>query len=130
MMSRSFVLAVLAIPMVAACAGTARSPQAYRADTQRVLATRNEQIKRCYDKLLASEVGIGHISGTITVHFVVEKETGAFTKAAIAPEATRARDPLVWCVLEALGGLKLDPPDENEGHAAFRYDLRPVRVPR
>lgn len=118
-------LAALAFPLLTACAGTKRSPQAYRADTQQVLETRNAQVKRCYDQQLAREAGAG-ASGTITVRLVVEKKTGAFTKATIDPGASNAPEPLVLCVLEALAGLRLDPPDANEGHATFRYELQPA----
>jgi hypothetical protein len=118
-------LAALSLPMLIGCAGTKRSPQAYRAATQQVLETRNAQVKSCYDKLLAREAGAG-ASGTVTVRFVVEKKTGAFTKATVDPGATNAREPVVLCVLEALAGLRLDPPDANEGHATFRYELRPA----
>ena len=125
MMNRIFALAVLAIPMATACAATKRSPQAYRADTQQVLESRNAQIKACYDKQLASEGGAA-AGGTITVRFVVEKKTGAFTKATVDPSASSAPEPLVVCVLEALNGLKLEPPDASEGQATFRYELRPA----
>ena len=115
--------AVLTASLLAACAGTKRSPQAYRADTQQVLATRNDQIKRCYDKVLAADAAA---TGTVTVRFVVEKKTGAFTKATIDPSASSAKEPLVMCVLEAVNGLALRPPDANEGQASFTYELAPT----
>lgn len=117
---------VLAAALLAGCAGTKRSPQAYRADTQQVLATRDDQIKRCYDKVLAADAAA---TGTVTVHFVVEKKTGAFTKATVDPSHSNAREPLVMCVLEAMNGLKLQPPDANEGQASFTYELTPTPAP-
>jgi len=114
---------MLAVVMVAACAGTKRSPQAYRADTQKVLETHNEQIKRCYDKLLERDAGV---SGRITVRFTVEKKTGTFTKATVDPNTSSAGEPLILCVLDAINGLKLDPADANEGQAMFSYELKPA----
>ncbi|HWO19801.1 MAG TPA: hypothetical protein VNO30_13540 [Kofleriaceae bacterium] len=114
-----------AVAAAAGCAGTQRSPQAYRADTERVLETRTAEIRRCYDRVLASEAG-GTAGGTVTVRFVVEKKTGAFMQPTVDPGASNASEPLVLCVLEALRGLKLEPPDRNEGQATFRYDLAPA----
>lgn len=122
MMCKIVPITVLAVAMVTACGATKRSPQGYRVDTQKVLETRNGQIKSCYDKLLEGDAGAG---GTVTVRFVVEKETGTFTKATVDPNTSNAKEPLVLCVLEAVNGLKLDPPDANEGQATFSYELRP-----
>lgn len=126
MMRKVAPVTALAVAMVAGCAGTKRSPQAYRADTRKVLETRNEQIKSCYDKVLGSDAGAG---GTVTVRFVVEKKTGALTKVTVDPSRTTAKEPLLVCVLEAVNGLKLDPPDANEGQATFSFDLRPGAPP-
>jgi hypothetical protein len=122
MMSKIAPLTLFAVAMVAACAGTKRSPQAYRVDTRKALETRSGQIKSCYDELLEKEPAA---AGTVTVRFVVEKETGAFAKAAADPSKSTAREPLVACVLDAIHGLKLDPPDANEGQATFSYELGP-----
>jgi hypothetical protein len=119
---RQLTLLVISVAAMAACAGTQRSPAMYRADTQKVLETRTEQIKRCYDGLLEKDAAV---SGTVTVRFVVEKKTGTFTKATVEPGKTNAGEPLVLCVLEAMRGLKLDPPDAHEGQAMFSYDLAP-----
>ena len=118
--------AALAASLLTACAGTKRSPQAYRADTQQVLATRNDQIKRCYNQVLARDAAA---TGTVTVRFVVEEKTGAFTKATVDPSTSNAKEPLVMCVLEAMNGLALRPPDANEGHASFTYELAPAAAP-
>lgn len=120
-MMRKIVPFIL-LALAAACAGTRRTPAAYRADTRQVLETRNAQIKSCYDGLLANDPSA---AGTVTVRFVVEKETGAFTKATLDPGTTTAKEPLALCVIEAVNGLKLDPPDANEGQATFSYELKP-----
>lgn len=128
MMPRKIIpLTVLAAAAtLTACAGTKRSPQAYRADTQKVLETRNAQIQGCYNALLASDAAAG---GTVTVRFVVEKKTGAFAKATVDPAASTAKEPAVMCVLNAMSGLQLQPPDANEGQATFQYELQPAPPP-
>ena len=115
-------LTLLAVALGAACAGTKRSPQAYRVDTQKALETRSGQIKSCYDELLRKDPAA---AGTVTVRFVVEKQTGAFAKAAVDPSKSTAKEPLIACVLDAIHGLELDPPDANEGQATFSYELAP-----
>ena len=115
-------LAVFTIAMATACAATKRSPQAYRADTQKALESRDAQIKSCYDELLKQDATAG---GTVTIRFVVEKKTGTFTQATVDPSSSNAKEPLLLCVLNAVNGLKLDPPDANEGQATFTYELRP-----
>ncbi len=127
MMRKIIPLTVLAAAAtLTGCAGTKRSPQAYRADTQKVLETRNEQIQGCYNALLASDAAAG---GTVTVRFVVEKKTGTFAKATVDPAASTAKEPAVLCVLNAMSGLKLQPPDANEGQATFQYELQPAPPP-
>jgi hypothetical protein len=119
-------LTVLSAALVTACAGTVRSPQVYRDDTQKVLESRNAQIQSCYDEVLKTDASAG---GTVTVRFVVEKKTGAFAKATVDPSASTAKEPAVLCVLDALRGLKLDPADANEGQATFSYELQPPSPP-
>lgn len=105
-----------------ACAGTVRSPTTYRDDTEKLLASRQAQVKTCYDEALAADATIG---GTITVSFVVEKQTGVVKQAAVIPEKSRGSDKLYTCVLSALTGLRLAPGDRNEGRATFVYELKP-----
>ena len=125
-MMRKLTLLTLAAAMVPACAVTKRSSQTYRADTQKVLESRNAEIRRCYDEALKTDPAAG---GTVTVRFVVEKKTGAFAKATIDPSRTTAKEPLTGCVLDAVSGLKLDPPDTNKGQATFSYELSPSAPP-
>lgn len=106
----------------AACGGKARGPESYRADTQQLLDLRAAQIKSCYDEALAANATL---AGTVRVTFVVEKKTGEITKAEIDP-ASNAPEPLGACVLQGLQGLKLDPPDKNEGQATFEYAFSPT----
>ncbi len=108
---------------LAACGGTARSVDVYRADTQKLLQTRDSQVQSCYEHALASD---GKLTGTVAIQFVVAKKTGEIESATIDKTKTTAPDALGGCVLEAVKGLKLDPPDRNEGHATFVYEFKPA----
>jgi hypothetical protein len=110
----------------AGCSGTARGLEAYRNDTQALLATHNAQLQVCYDDALKADA---KASGKVAIQFVVEKKTGEITHAAIDPKQTTAPQALGDCVLKAVAGLKLDPPDRDEGHATFVYEFKPAPAP-
>jgi len=116
------LVAIVATLGIAACGGTQRNAEMYRNDTQSLLESRSSQIQSCYDQALA---GDAKMAGKLTVKFVVEKKTGAITKASVDPTQSSASEPLVNCVLTALQGLHLDPPDRNEGQASFVYEFKP-----
>jgi hypothetical protein len=105
------------------CAATKRDRTSYRRDTLQVLETRNPAVKTCYDEALKVDPTV---KGTITVQFVVEKKSGAFTKVTIDPTKSNAPESAVSCVLGAVNGLKLEPPDASEGRATFVYELVPA----
>jgi hypothetical protein len=107
---------------LAGCAGTARGLEAYRTDTQHLLETRNAKITSCYTEALKADT---KAAGTVTVTFVVEKKTGKVTNAALDPAKTTAPQAVGRCVLDAVDGLVLDPPDRNEGRATVVYELEP-----
>lgn len=114
---------LLLVSLTAACAGTVRSPAAYRDDTAQLLASRQAQVKTCYDAALATDATL---AGTITVAFVVEKKTGVVKQASVVPEKSQGSEKLYTCVLTALTGLRLAPADRNEGRATFVYELKPT----
>ena len=120
------LIAFAVIAIASACSATKRGPETYRHDTQQVLETQTPAVKSCYDEVLKTDP---KIKGTITVRFVVEKQTGMFSKAMIDPTKSSAPESLVLCVLNAINGLKLAPPDANEGQATFVYQLRPTTPP-
>jgi hypothetical protein len=112
---------------VAACSGTARGLEAYRSDTSNLLDSRRPQVKACYDDALKTDATL---AGTVTVQFVIEKQTGAITNATVATDKTTAPAALGRCVVQAIAGLVLAPGDRNEGRATFVYELTPVPPPR
>lgn len=110
---------------IAACGGTARNMATYRADTQQLLTSRDDQIQQCYDGALQ---GDATLAGTVTVKFTVAKKTGAITNASVDPTQTTAPKALSDCVLQAIDGLVLSPPDKNEGQATFTFDFKATQA--
>jgi hypothetical protein len=109
-----------------ACTGTARGLEAYRDDTNQLLETRRAQLATCYDDALRTDATA---AGTVTVQFVVEKTTGAISHAAVDPARSSAPAVLGQCVVHAIDGLVLAPPDRNEGRATFTYEFKPNPAP-
>jgi predicted membrane-bound mannosyltransferase len=107
----------------AACSGTARGLEAYRTDTQKLLETRSMALRSCYESALRSDT---KLAGTVAIKFIVEKKTGALRSVAIDASSTSAPSSLGDCVLQAVDGLKLEPPDRNDGHAMFVYEFKPA----
>ncbi len=114
---------ILVVALGACSLSTQRGTQTYRTDTQKALETRHAQMQSCYNDALKTDATFG---GVITVRFVVKKKTGEFTSVALDPEKSQAPEPLARCVMKAIEGLALVPPDANDGHATFVYQLRPA----
>jgi len=121
-MAKSLIkLSLLALAATTAgCSFHARSPEMYRDDTAALLETRNADIKACYDNELKNNKDA---TGRVTVHFTVAKETGQITNVAPVPAGTTAPESLTNCVVNAINGLVLTPPDNNDGDATFVYDF-------
>jgi hypothetical protein len=119
-------LAAGVIASAAACAGTARAPEAYRDDTSKLLETRTAQLQSCYSDALKADA---KLSGTVTVQFVVEPKTGAITQPSVDQSKSTAPPVLGDCVVKAVDGLTLAPPDRHEGRATFVYEFKPNPTP-
>jgi hypothetical protein len=119
-MTKSFKLigfALLAISAASAgCGGAVRTAEPYRDDVAKVLATKNGDVKACYDNLLK---GKKDLAGKVTVKFTVEMKTGAFKDVKIADGPPE----LGTCVSSAVSGLVLSPGDINNGDATFVYEF-------
>lgn len=102
-----------------ACEFHARGPDDYRNATRAVIETRSAQIQSCYDEVLKTDA---NAAGSVVVHFTVKEETGAIVGAEVKPESTAA-PAIGQCIVQALDGLKLDPPDEREGDATFVWEF-------
>jgi hypothetical protein len=119
-------LAAGVVASAAACAGTARGPEAYRDDTSKLLETRTAQLQRCYSDALETDA---RLSGTVSVQFVVEPKTGAITQPSVDQSKSTAPPVLGDCVVKAVDGLTLAPPDRHEGRATFVYEFKPNPAP-
>lgn len=122
-MKKFQLFAVAALAMSAfGCSFHARSAEDYESDTTALLKTKEAQLKSCYDEVLKTNP---QASGVVSVHFAVEAKTGEIKDATLDKEATTAPDALGQCVLDAIAGLKLEPPDQRTGKASFSYDFLP-----
>ena len=120
------LLAAATLASLAACAGSHRSVALYRDDTASLLDSRRADIKACYEGALQSDATL---AGTVTVQFVVAQATGKIKHPTIDPTRSTATPALGACVLQAIDGLALAPPDRNEGRATFTYEFRPDAPP-
>jgi hypothetical protein len=118
-----FCLSLLALAAVG-CGGAIRVGDAYRDDTAKLItAQANPRIHDCFDGMVKTTPGPKSLQGTTTVHFIVAKETGIITNATVVPESTTAQPPVAQCVVAALQGLKLDPPDGVDGDATYTWEF-------
>lgn len=99
----------------------ARDVDTYRQDTRDLLSTKNDAIKSCYDEQLKTDPKAG---GSVVVNFTVQEETGQLINVKLDEEKSSASDTLNQCVLDAVDGLVLDPPDQREGVASFSWEFR------
>jgi len=116
----SIAFAAGALPMVSGCGFAARSPDMYRDDTKAVLETKSNDIRACYDGVLASTPGVG---GKVTVKFNVENEQGKLTNVTVDKANTTAPDAVSACVTKSLAGLGITPPDARLGDATFTWEF-------
>jgi hypothetical protein len=120
------VVAAAALASVAACAGPSRTVAAYRTDTASLLDSRGPELKRCYEAALATDT---QLAGTVTIQFTVQSESGVIKNPTIDPTRSTATPALGACVIQAIDGLVLSPPDRNEGRATYVYEFRPDAPP-
>jgi hypothetical protein len=105
------------------CQAMIRDADQFEKDTGTLLATKNDQVKQCYEQALKSDPKLG---GNVGVHFMIQKETGKVMDAKVDPALTTAPDSLQQCVLTSLDGLLLAPPDTgNDGLGTWVYEFKP-----
>ncbi len=115
---RGLVLPLLAGAMLVGCQFDARSPEQYRDATAKAIAAHNDDLRSCYDTAQKAEPGA---AGTVTVRFKVKADTGKFVDAKVV--GGTAPDAVKQCVLKALDGLALTPPDKRDGDATFVWEF-------
>ena len=104
-----------------ACSFAARSPEMYRDDTAKALATKNGEIQACYDGVLK---GNPSAAGKVTVKFDVETESGKISHVTVDKTQTTAPDPVADCVMRGIEGLTLTPADQRKGEGTWAYDFQ------
>jgi hypothetical protein len=117
---KALLLALAGTALVTGCSFAARSPEMYRDDTQKVLATKQADIQACYDATLKTTPGV---NGKVTVNFDVEPETGKITNVNVDKAGSSAPDAVGECVTKAITGLQLAPGDQRLGKATFVYEF-------
>jgi hypothetical protein len=118
-MKRSITTLAILAPLLlgSGCSFYARDADSYRQVTRELVDTRGQELKDCYDVALQTNETV---SGTVVVNFTVEKKTGKIMNPVLDP-ATTAPAELSKCVVDAIDGLQLDPPDAREGQATFTW---------
>lgn len=119
-MNRSLQMFVLAL-CATGCSFHARDENEYRKVTRELLETRSADVKNCYDAELKNNP---NASGTVILRFTVQKETGQVVGAAMDEVASSAPASLGQCIVNALNGLVLDPPDARDGNATFQWEFK------
>jgi hypothetical protein len=114
-------LTLLTCAFAGACSFHARDSESYRKATRELLETRNPDIKSCYDVELQRDP---KAQGTVVVKFVVQKETGKIVSPKVDEVASSAPTTLGQCVVRAIDGLALQPPDKRDGDATFRWEFQ------
>jgi hypothetical protein len=102
------------------CEFHARDADTYRKVTRQLLETKQADIQGCYDGELKKDPKVG---GTVVLKFTVKKESGKITGPTVDPSST-APAALSNCVVQAIDGLTLDPPDARDGDATFRWEFQ------
>jgi hypothetical protein len=111
--------AALALGVVG-CSFHARSPEKYREATRQLIESNRPAIEACYTNALQAKQDL---TGRVSILFSVQPETGIITNTRIDEGQTNAPEQLATCVVEAVNGLTLAPPDEREGQATFFFDF-------
>jgi len=124
-MKQAQTLLVLALAATMGCSFYARGPEDYRKATRELLDSKNEGVESCYKRQLKDNEKAG---GTVVVKFEVEAKTGNIVNAKVVDKKSTASSELQKCVLDALEGLKLDPPDQRKGEATFEWEFARAKL--
>jgi hypothetical protein len=114
-------LMLVACAVAGGCSFHARDAESYRKDTRELLETKNTDLKACYDLELQRDP---KAQGVVVVTFMVQKETGKIVEPKVDEVASSAPSTLGQCVVRLIDGLALQPPDERDGNATFRWEFQ------
>lgn len=104
---------------VTGCA--ARSAEMYRDDTRTLLDQKTSAMSDCYNTELQSD---RTAVGKVVVRFKVEADSGKIVDAKVDETQSSGSKALGHCVVTAIEGLVLDPPDERDGDATFTWEFQ------
>lgn len=124
---KNLILIAASLASLAGCSAALRSPEMWRDDTTKVLQTRNDAIRACYDGVLKSTPGAG---GKVTITFEVESEAGKIQKVAVDKANSTAPDAVGECVTKNLDGLSISPVDAKVGQGTFVYEFTAPTAPK
>lgn len=113
------IFTYLSLSLLAGCA--VRDAAMYRDDTRKLLETKEPVLRQCYDAELQKDPKAG---GKVIVSFTVQKDTGVLLDPKLDDLQSTPNRELRRCVMDALKGLTLDPPDERDGEATFTWDFQ------
>jgi len=108
------------ITMLALVGCAYRSPEMYRDDTTKVIATKQNDIRACYDDVLKGQPGV---SGKVTVNFEIETEHGKIQNVVVDKANSTAPDALGECVKKNIEGLTINPPDQRTGQGTYVFEF-------
>lgn len=115
---------VLVSALSVGCSFAARNPKSYSDVVEKEISTRKKEIKKCYDAILDKDEKAG---GLVVVKFKVAAESGEIQDVKVDEKKTTASKEVVACLVDNMNGLKIDPPDQREGHASFEFEFKGKR---
>jgi len=111
-------VAITAFSAVGCASG--RTPEAYRDDTEKMLSATNQGVTDCYTNILKTAPTT---QGSVTVHFVIQEDSGALVHAKVDKARSTAPETVQQCVTGAIQNLHLTPADAQRGEALFTWDF-------
>ncbi|WP_437682156.1 AgmX/PglI C-terminal domain-containing protein [Sorangium sp. So ce131] len=119
-MKQALIVSFMTVVAAAAagCSFAVRDAEMYRNDTAKLFETKRADIKSCYDAELKRNP---RAKGDVTVSFLVLEDTGRVVDVVVDKERTTASDEVASCVVDAIDGLVLTPPDERKGKGTFTW---------
>jgi hypothetical protein len=119
---KTTILFAASMSLLAGCSVAARSPDMFRDDTGKAIATKNEEIRGCYDGVLKSTPGA---QGKVTIKFDIETEKGQLVNVTVDKAGTTAPQPVADCVTKSMNGLAISPPDARKGEGSWVFEFNP-----
>jgi hypothetical protein len=118
-MIKRLTMAGIICATLSACG--ARGAEMYRDDTRKLLETKLVGLQACYDAELQTHPDA---IGKVIVRFKISNDTGQIIDPQLDDLLSTPNRTLRGCVLDALKGLVLDPPDAREGDGTFTWQFQ------